>query len=193
MYKIAGIDYGSKLAGTTAIAFPLDSTIAVVKSKKKQNADAFIFQWAKENTPTCLFIDAPLSLPGVYHSPEQYEDYFYRKADRQLSAMSPMFLGGLTARAMQLKASLTSVEFREVYPAGLARLIELDLKRYKKDTAYMPEAIQALRPVFEGFELPTELPDWHCYDALLALGTGYRFMHAKHITYGTSEEGQIIL
>jgi predicted nuclease with RNAse H fold len=193
MYKIAGIDYGSKLAGTTAIAFPLAGSIRVVKSKKKQDADAFILRWVEEYAPEQLFIDAPLSLPGVYRHPEQYEDYFYRKADRQLSAMSPMFLGGLTARAMRLRAAMPAIQVMEVYPGGLARLLALDLSRYKKDKAYLPEAIQALAPFFTGYEFPAELPGWHSFDALLALASGYRFMQARHITYGTAEEGQIIL
>ncbi len=95
-----GIDYGAKLAGTTAISFVENNQIKTVQSVRKQNADTFCLDWISRLKPDFIMIDAPLSLPLAYFG--KGDDYFYRQADRELKAMSPLFLGGLTARAMRL-------------------------------------------------------------------------------------------
>src|SRR5215212_2962102 len=99
---LAGVDYGSKLAGTTAIAVLEGNTITVHQSLKKQDADLFLTGLLKKYRPSVVGFDAPLSLPGVYRGMKDKNDYFYRTADRELTCMSPMFLGGLTARAIKL-------------------------------------------------------------------------------------------
>lgn len=87
-----GIDYGSKLAGTTAICYQEGDALTIIQSEKKQDADRFINDTVESLKPEQIFIDAPLSLPAAYFG--NGDDYFYRDCDRQLKAMSPMFLGG---------------------------------------------------------------------------------------------------
>jgi predicted nuclease with RNAse H fold len=127
---LCGIDYGSKLAGTTAVAWldTVTQAIAITCSLKGKDADVFLYDCLVKLNPACVFIDAPLSLPGVYSLGGAYTDHFFRQADKQLQAMSPMFLGGLTARAIKLKKELNaiSVPVFETYPA--AQAIRLGLK-----------------------------------------------------------------
>jgi len=190
-----GIDYGSKMAGTTVIAYLEKASLRFSSSEKKKDADQFITDWISRHKPGAVFLDAPLSLPGVYRFPKRYDNYFYREADRQLSAMSPMFLGGLTARAMKLKAALAqqSVTVIEVYPGGLSRLLALDKKRYKKDKSYLPTATALVMKKMPDIQLPVMPKSWHEFDALLAYLCGYRYTRGIHESYGTEEEGQIIL
>ncbi|MCO6476496.1 MAG: DUF429 domain-containing protein [Phaeodactylibacter sp.] len=192
--KIAGIDYGSKLAGTTAIAFPEEGRIRLSQSAKKQDADLFILDWAQRWKPDKIFLDAPLSLPGAYRDGEQYRDFFYRKADKQLKAMSPMFLGGLTARAMQLNAKLQEegIEVLEVYPAYLARMLEFSREQYKRDKAHLP-ALAARVSAHLPYPLAGTLSSWHQFDALLALTSGYRYSRGQHLVFGDRAEGVIIV
>jgi predicted nuclease with RNAse H fold len=112
--KIVGIDYGAKLAGTTVAAWNENGSLHWKCSGKKQDADKWLEEKLLQLRPDLIFMDAPLSLPGVYSG--QGTDYFYREGDRALGAMSPMFLGGLTARAMQLKANLTEEGFQILKP-----------------------------------------------------------------------------
>jgi len=191
-----GIDYGSKMAGTTVIAAGnRASGIAFFQSEKKKDADLFILQWIKEqDTPPTLFLDAPLSLPIVYRKPNQSTDYFYREADRAVKAMSPMFLGGLTARAMKFKRQLTALgcAVYEVYPGHLAREWELKPLGYKQQKRHLPTVLEALQPHLP-FPLAHSPENWHQVDALLAFISGYRFSQNTHHTFGAEAEGYIIV
>ena len=134
--KYLGIDYGTKLGGSTAICFEESGSLQIIQSVKKMDSDLFITQAIGRLLPDVVYIDAPLSLPGAYFG--KGEDYFYRKGDREVRAMSPMFIGGLTARAIQLKEQLTKTNpnliIYETYPGYLARSI-LGLKnQYLKKT-----------------------------------------------------------
>jgi shikimate kinase/predicted nuclease with RNAse H fold len=195
--SFAGIDYGSKLAGTTAIAFyaPQTGQIEFLQSTKGQDADEFLLAHFSTNPWTAAFLDAPLSLPGVYGNPGKGGDYFLREADRQAKAMSPMFLGGLTARAMRIKALLEQMQIKtiEVYPGKLARLFGLHLQNYKKKEG---SPIQLAKQVQEAVPCPVDwngLTNWHAFDALLAYTTGWRYMQGHHQVFGDPEEGQIII
>ena len=115
---LVGIDYGSKLAGTTVLAYTEGEEIKILQSQKKQDADQFILNFLKISSPELVGIDAPLSLPGAFRALNN--EFFYREADKELNAMSPMFLGGLTARAMKLSASIP-IRMVEVYLGALAR------------------------------------------------------------------------
>ena len=102
--------------------------------------------------------------------------------------MSPMFLGGLTARAIKLKDELNKQEISllESYPAGLVN--ELSIKEhYKKN---IEEFILALRGQVPAFELPT-FSNWHQIDALLAWVIGSRYHSGSSKTYGHEQEGLI--
>ena len=190
--NIAGIDYGSKLAGTTVIAY-LDGNMQLhlYQSEKKKDADQFVINCLKENKIDQIYIDAPLSLPGVYTAPKAFHNYFYREADSTLKAMSPMFLGGLTARAMQLQSKLPSLTFTEVYPSALVNELKIDRAIYKKQKEYIPKVISFLAEKFPFIPSSLHLNNWHQVDALLALISGYRHQKNICIYYGNDYEGFI--
>ncbi|NUO02532.1 MAG: DUF429 domain-containing protein [Saprospiraceae bacterium] len=190
---IAGIDYGAKLAGTPVVAWMQDGRIQFASCLKGKDADAFIFSWTLQHRPQKVFIDAPLSLPGKYSGLAGCSDYFYRDADKQLQAMSPMFLGGLTARAMQLAARLREegVDVVETYPAYLSRLLSLNELGYKKEKNAIGGVARVLSAQFS-FAIP-DLPDWHHIDALLALLSGLRHACGGALSFGRVEEGVIVV
>ena len=105
-----GIDYGSKTSGFTAAAgYSSKGVVQVHQSTKGKDADAWLLDLIKNLKPKYIAIDAPLSIPGVFIDPASFNNYHYRECDRLAGAMSPMFLGGLTARAMQLSAKLKAL------------------------------------------------------------------------------------
>lgn len=186
-----GIDYGSKLAGTTAIAYIKKDKIKVVQSVKNKDADAFILSVIEDTNPDKVFIDAPLSLPAAFYN--KGDNYFYRDCDIKLKAMSPMFLGGLTARAMRLKSIITKKQtlVYETYPKALVN-INTDLKPMydKKSKDHIIPFCKLLKQ-----EIPyswTSLTNWHQVDAVLAWWSGYRHLNKEAIVIGNKQEGQII-
>lgn len=189
-----GVDYGSKLAGTTVISFVNDlGLVSFQTSQKKKDADQFLLEVVQQLQPTHIFFDAPLSLPGVYTMPDKFEDYFYRKGDKILKGMSPMFLGGLTARAMRLKHSFESqgVKVIEIYPAVHAQRMQLKQYHYKKQLQYIPDVLAVLRlnlPLKVDWE---SIKSWHQVDALLAYYAGFRYMNNEAESFGDAGEGMI--
>ena len=140
-------------------------------------------------------IDAPLSLPGVYKGLLGTKNYHYRECDQQVGAMSPLFLGGLTARAMELKSwaeqSLSSTVI-EVYPKLMAQKIALDPKLYKKSREYLSEAFEHLSKDHSlGINTNNSIDNWHQFDALLALATSLRFATGIAEEIGRKDEGII--
>ena len=191
-----GIDYGSKLAGTTVCAhYQLHGAVRFHQSERKADADTFLETLVLRLKPEHIFLDAPLSLPGVYTDPGRYGDYFYRKGDRELKAMSPMFLGGLTARAMRLAATWRTHERQvyEVYPGALARELALKDLNYKKTQGAIPDVAFKLERIIPIAFDPRELRSWHHIDALLALYSGWRFLRDEHRYYGDPVEGGIVV
>jgi uncharacterized protein len=193
--NFVGIDYGSKLAGTTVVAY-FDAATEQVHFRTaapKKDADAFLLTTLAELRPALVFLDAPLSLPAVYTGQNGGKDYFYRAADRQLRAMSPMFLGGLTARAMQLKNKLQQdgITVFETYPARHAQRFSLKTLHYKQQLEHLPAVLDFLRLhlpfVFEA----AAVRSWHQVDALLAFYTGVRFAEKTAEVFGDADEGQI--
>lgn len=191
---LVGIDYGSKLAGTTVMAYSHDrQEVRFLSSRKGEDADAFLLKLLRGLRPDQVFMDAPLSLPGVYKGLPGFSDYFYRQADRNLKAMSPMFLAGLTARAMQLSTTLKKegIHCFEVYPAALAAYLNFQSQGYKKQK----EALFNLKgQLIEKYHLkfPDGLPNsWHYFDALLALLSGLRYEQQLVKREGVEEEGLI--
>lgn len=191
---IAGIDYGSKTAGTTTICVGDDtgSVFSISQSRKGEDADKFLLESIIKSGVRFLFIDAPLSLPGVYSKLEGFDDYFYRKCDREIGAMSPMFLGGLTARAMRFREDCfnISIPVREVWPTRIAEILGIEKDIYKSTvknikgcTDIMLDTIQVeeeYRPV-----------NWHQIDAALAFVSGLRFINGNAISFGDPGEGMI--
>jgi predicted nuclease with RNAse H fold len=192
--SIIGIDYGSKLAGTTVIAYQNKKNIVqFLISEKKKDADIFLINAVTKLQPKYIFFDAPLSLPGVYTMPNEYDDYFYRAGDRLLKAMSPMFLGGLTARAMRLKRTFIqqNIEVFETYPAIHAQRFQLKNLNYKKKLQYLPDVIQALQKLLPFPFNNQQITSWHHVDALLAFYSAYRFLNGEIEQFGAGKEGSI--
>lgn len=190
---LVGIDYGSNLAGTTVIAtLTPTNELHFYSSEKKRSADDFLIENLSKLDVKQVFIDAPLSLPGVYTKPAIYNNYFFRQCDKELKCMSPMFLGGLTARAMRLKNTLTNINFIETYPSFHAKRLTLKALDYKKKVSAIAIVLAKMQTEFD-FKLPPTLPNWHHVDALLALLSAIRHSQKQHLSFGSVEEGQIIL
>ncbi|MGM0566049.1 MAG: hypothetical protein ACQESX_04730 [Bacteroidota bacterium] len=192
--KVIGVDYGSKFAGTTVAALFNKNKVIFKQSKAKSSADLFLTDLINKHLPVKVFIDAPLSLPGVYSTPDKHNDYFYRLSDREAGAMSPMFLGGLTARAIQLKNQFTytSVSFIETYPGGLAKELNLKEMGYKQKTSHCERVVTFLED-YSAFNVEKNIKlTWHHVDALLTLVSAKRYFSGKSSILGEREEGQII-
>jgi uncharacterized protein len=194
---LAGIDYGSKMAGTTVLCVYSATTTPLqwYTSAKNQDADEFLMEHLMELRPDLVMLDAPLSLPGIYKQPDQYSDYFYRKCDRILQGMSPMFLGGLTARAIKLKDQLAEAKIRcqETYPACQASRLELVDLGYKHQTSSIRPVLDKILDIAPVTTEPGELTSWHHIDALLALMAAINFKNHKSQLVGDPNEGVIYL
>lgn len=192
---IIGIDFGAKNAGTTVIARMYEhNKVDFFSAEKNQDADEFIKKFIEEQEDIWLaYIDAPLSLPMVYKRINGSNDFFYREADRLTGAMSPMFLGGLTARAMKLKLEVEAMGIKmvETYPSKLAEVLHLKEKDYKGDKSQIPVLCDALKEV-SSFEFDNDkVVDWHHFDALLCLYSAKRFEMQAAMVFGRPEEGVI--
>jgi predicted nuclease with RNAse H fold len=188
----AGVDFGAKIAGTTAICYSSENELLISQTEKNEDADAFILNLVKSKKVATLFIDAPLSLPQAYFG--KGGDYMFRKADRQLKAMSPMFLGGLTARAMQLKHFLKEhhVECYETYPKYIALHYLGDYYMHYKKDKQIPNFLLGLSKLLP-YPFKNEPNNWHQVDAALAWYSGNRHLQKKSISFGDSNEGIIII
>jgi uncharacterized protein len=192
---IVGIDFGAKTAGTTVIALYQDKVTPVkfVHTVAGHDADKLITETLKNLEPSLVFLDAPLSLPMVYRGRQEQNDYFYRKADRDLNAMSPMFLGGLTARAMSMSETIHSMGHKlfEAYPAGLVRELGLAQSGYKKAKRHIAEIGKKIAASYHIRLNVDHLDDWHHVDALLCMCTGLRKELKNAKSFGYEEEGLI--
>ncbi|MBO3698554.1 DUF429 domain-containing protein [Roseivirga sp. E12] len=188
-----GIDFGSKLAGTTVIAYQKDGLIYFEKSIKNQDADQMIIEFVREQKPQMVGIDAPLSLPGVYTNLKGYEDYHYRLCDKELKAMSPMFLGGLTARAIKLKDQLSveGVQVFETYPVQTGGGLGLKEFGYRSKASDYNAMLQVLGK--RGFQLAPEskVETSHDLDSVLALMAIHNMSTANEKRSGDPNEGLI--
>lgn len=182
--KHIGIDFGAKKAGTTAICFNDNNKLEVIISEKNQDADKFISSFIDSYNPSHVFIDAPLSLPAAFYG--RGDNFFYRECDVITKAMSPMFLGGLTARAISLKNQFKNIMFIETYPKILANFV--DICEYKKNRVIFVNKIETKFDIKVG-----ELENWHQIDSVLAFCSGLRFIEGEQEVYGNEEEGLIIV
>ena len=192
---IVGVDYGNKYAGTTVICYNDAHKVRFIAAPKNADADSFLISELNYIKPDLVMIDAPLSLPGVYWLGDSYSDFFFRKCDRDLKAMSPMFLGGLTARAMALRYRLNGISplMYETYPRKLVDLLDLPLTIYKKKKGDLHQFAEHLADKL-GIRINTsEISSWHHTDALLAFISGIRFLEDLQQVFGTPEEGIIIV
>lgn len=181
-----GIDYGAKLSGNTAICFDDDVSLHIIRVAKNKDADKFLKSFITERQPSQIFIDAPLSLPLAYTG--RGTDFFYRQCDRDCKAMSPMFLGGLTARAMALRYHFNDIPFFESYPKQVVILLDLKL-HYKQNIDLFKEQLILHLPI----TLMEQPLSWHEVDAILAWLVGHRYNQGIHQQYGRADEGVIIV
>jgi len=188
-----GIDYGAKLAGTTAICFEQAGQLRIVQSEKKKDADKFVQQTIKKLQPRAIYIDAPLSLPLAYFG--QGDNYFYRDCDKVLKGMSPMFLGGLTARAIKLSKSYEAkgVSFMETYPAQIVKHYLADITEgYKKQKVFLADFCKILAQQLPYIFVSTPT-NWHQVDSALAWWAGWRHLNNEVKIYGNGKEGLIYI
>ena len=189
---IAGIDFGSQLAGTTVICREVeDGKVSLFRSKKGESADRFLEEHFKALSPHYIGLDAPLSLPAVYKGIPGYEDYQFRTADRLLRAMSPMFLGGLTARAMRLAGTLFTFDHTviEVYPAALLKELQIE-SRYKKNTTECALLLSQIEEAVH-YPPPESAATSHDVDAYLAFLSARRSTLGEGVAHGDLIEGVI--
>lgn len=188
---IWGVDFGAKLSGNTAVASYDGEKVKLYQAERSQDAGKWLDRLYSEMVPALIGIDAPLSLPPGYFHPGQ--DLHFRKADRLLGAMSPMFIGGLTARAIEWSQGVEAKRI-EVYPSALADLLHPAGRKLRKSESDWFHK-EVLIPTFidlEEQELSIEIPRTiHQLDALLALLTALRYRSGKAISYGIESEGMI--
>lgn len=182
-----GIDFGARMSGKTVICYEHQGSLRFLRSAPKQDADLWVRQQIDTLKPALIAIDAPLSLPAAYHGAG--DDFMFRVCDRKMRAMSPMFLGGLTARAMALSAAYPEMKWLETYPSARLRKV---LKYTKKDSSALQEAILCISQ-FTSTPVEVEPRDWHEYDALVCWSSAQRYVQEIHETIGDPEEGLIVI
>lgn len=186
--SFAGIDYGARTAGTSVIAWNEGRTIYAESSVAGRDADTFLNEAMGRVAPKTIAMDAPLSLPGVYRQLKGRKDFHLRECDRVLRAMSPMFLGGLTARAMALAAGWgeSGIAVYETYPRQIAARLGLN-----PSSNLAPR----IRAIFQqhGFRFSKKQPriTQHLIDAWLCLLPWCCSLPLEAI--GDKQEGQIYL
>lgn len=197
MKTFFGIDYGSKLTGNTVIAIFQDDHILFMDIEKGVDADNFILNAADHFEPQLIFVDAPLSLPGVYREINGKNNYHFRDADVELKAMSPMFLGGLAARAIELKQQLEEKgsEVYETYPRIMAERFKLKALGYKGSLTGLKSCSKKVSSKLNP-DINIDVNDistWHHLDALLALMSAMNHDLGQSQSFGDIREGQIVI
>jgi predicted nuclease with RNAse H fold len=192
-YPIAGIDFGSRYAGSTAIAVCFeDGSLRLLRSTSGEDSDLVISQAVADLKIRSITIDAPLSLPKIYRTSTGTGDFLFRRSDRELRALSPLFLGGLTARAIALARLLRSrrVQVYEGYPAAIVRELKIRIQGYKKGNVPSTVPLSLRRALGLRGTYP-KVRSWHDIDALLALVTMQRILNGTSRPFGERREGQI--
>ncbi len=184
---IAGIDFGSKLSGNTVVALLENNKVYFNRSEKGKDSDVFLLEVLHSDSIQIVGIDAPLSLPLKYFG--KGDDYFFREADRELGAMSPLFLGGLTARAIRIRDILVESQKQviEVYPS--VKLIEQGFSSSDEVEKVMEMILHSMSWKVEKLVKI----DAHTRDSLLALLSVEAFRCQKAKCFGLVEEGLIYI
>lgn len=110
-----------------------------------------------------------------------------------MDAMSPMFFGGLTARAMGLKKNINGMGNRlvETYPRKLVQLLNLPESKYRTDLSNLEIFVDQLVHTLGVSINKNQVTSWHHLDALLAFISGVRYLEKKTLVYGSWEEGEV--
>ena len=194
-HVLFGISYGSKLSGNTVIAILNINKIYFLDVEENTDADDFIYNAALHFKPNVVFLDAPLSLPARCCG-KKGNDFHFRKADIQLKAISPMFLGGITARAMELKSRLESIgniQVHETHTKAQACNYKLIEEGYKKSNQNLIACRNTLKEKLSTnlFFDCQDIKTWQHLDAFLALFGAMRFVMGRADTFGDAKEGLI--
>ncbi|MFN4082599.1 MAG: hypothetical protein ACK4K9_03105 [Bacteroidia bacterium] len=192
---LAGIDFGSKTAGTTVICFGSENIgLSFLCSNNKQDTDEWLIEKLKNLKPNHVFIDAPLSFPLALLTKDINGNFLYRKADEETGAMSPLFLGTYSARAIKLMLTFNdTVKFFETYPAQLLKTLNYQNLYSKKQKNISSELLKSLNKI-SGFNLTeNDILNTHYLDAYLCWISGLRYLQNKYITFGNREEGLIFV
>jgi len=183
-----GIDFGARSRCSTAICRVCTNHLRVSLVPKAQDVDRWLVNVIMEENIQQVYIDAPLSLPLKYfdHSDEA-STFHHRQADLELRAMSPLFLGGLTARAITLRHEMSQhgIQFYETYPKAVRRFCFVEkasdakiLERIIKRTGYLCDVEVLSNP--------------HAFDSVLAWYAGWRHVNGQADSAGRPEEGVIL-
>jgi predicted nuclease with RNAse H fold len=185
-----GIDLGARFAGTTVLCSRERGLFTFERLAKGEDVDAWLTQRIGELSPSAIYIDAPLSLPGAYFG--RGDDHLFRAADRLAGGMSPMFLGGLTARAIRLAVQwrATGIQVHEVYPAALIRQ-EWDYLKIPGGRAIPAHTLRLMAGMFA--LPPPATRDRHEADAWLCWLSGHRHQSGTAKVIGDQEEGVILV
>lgn len=187
---LIGIDFGARTAGTTVVCRRERGLFHFSRCAQGEDADTWLDNEVRALAPQAIYIDAPLSLPGAYFG--KGNDHFFRQADRLAGGMSPMFLGGLTARAMRLaqRWRASGMEVHEVYPAALVRQ-EWDYLRIPSGKTIPRHKLRLMAGLFT---LPSPEPkDRHEADAWLCWISGHRHRNGMALRLGDEQEGSILV
>jgi predicted nuclease with RNAse H fold len=185
-----GVDFGARSAGTTVTCHRERGLFVFQRSAKGEDADAWLEQRVENCAPKAIYVDAPLSLPGAYFG--RGNDHFFRRADRLAGGMSPMFLGGLTARAIRLadRWRARGIAVHEVYPAALIRH-EWDYLKIPSGKAIPKHKLRLMAGLFT--LPPPEPKDRHEADAWLCWLSGHRHQQGSAVRLGDEQEGAILV
>ena len=184
-----GIDFGARSSGNTVVCERSGSLFRFHRCAKGEDSDAWLRAFVARLKPRAIYIDAPLSLPKAFY--DKGTDHFFRVADHQAKGMSPMFLGGLTARAITLSKEWRGlgIGVHEAYPAALIRQ-EWSVLKVVSGKA-IPK--QKLRIMAGMVQLPPPDPaDRHEADAWLCWVIGVRHRAGNASVFGTKDEGLIL-
>lgn len=190
-----GIDLGGKTTSNTVGCYTMGEKLLFTHLPPK-NQHQHLLKFCLLNSFETVFMDAPLSLPGIYSGKKGFHDFHHRKCDLELKAMSPMYLGGFTASAIELKAHMEGLHIKvwEVYPKALIQELGLQQLYSKKITpTKLAALLNALKPHHMGFKLSKKPATIHELDAFLAWLSGHRFQQGIHQTKGDAKEGIILI
>ena len=192
-----GIHFGGLLSGDTVVAIFQKSGIVFMEVDEGINSDEFILNAAEHFKPGHVFIDAPLSLPGIYKEIDGCEDYHFRHADLDLKSISPMFVGGFAARAMRLKDELkkAGIEMYETCPKTTAKRFGLPSKGYKGSAQGLKCCRNDLSSRFHhNIEVAEEdIKNWQHLDALMSLMAAMNYDQGCADKFGNEDEGLIFI
>ena len=184
-----GIDLGARGSGNTAVCQRERGLFRFHRSTPGADGDAWLNTLVAQLAPVAIYIDAPLSLPGAYFG--RGHDHFFRSADRQAGGMSPMFLGGLTARAIHLAEAWRAqgIAVHEAYPSALIchswEFLHIPPGRAIPRHKLRLMAGMCLLP-------PPQPADRHEADAWLCWVIGHRHQRGEALTFGVPDEGVIL-